>query len=62
MAADVVWIVQQDSTPDNCILGVFATHQEACELADIAETDYPGQVIIGQFYMGYKYTEGSSSV
>jgi hypothetical protein len=53
-----VWIVQQDETPDNVVLGVFDDPSEADEFAEAIQDEFPGHVIIEQFPVGYKYTDG----
>jgi hypothetical protein len=55
-----VWVVQQDETPDNVVLGVFDDPGEADVFADAIEDKFPGHVIIEQFPIGYKYTDGSA--
>lgn len=55
-----VWIVQQDETPDNVVLGVFDDPGDADEFAEAIQDEFPGRVIIEQFPIGYKYTDGSA--
>lgn len=57
---NVVWIVQQDATSDNTVLGVFANRHEASEFADDIKEEFAGHVLIQQFPIGYKFTDGSS--
>ncbi len=56
----VVWIVQQDATPDNTVLGVFDNWREADEFSDSIKDEFVDHVLIQQFHIGYKFTDGSS--
>lgn len=49
-----VWIVQQDETPDNVVLGVFDDPDEADGYAETIKDDFPGHVIIEEYPLGYK--------
>jgi hypothetical protein len=55
-----VWIVQQDETPDNVVLGVFDDPGDADKFAEAIQDEFPGHVIIEQFPIGYKYADGSA--
>ncbi|GAA1675978.1 hypothetical protein GCM10010977_22150 [Citricoccus zhacaiensis] len=55
-----MWIVQQDETPDNVVLGVFDDPDEADGYAEAIKDDFPGHVIIEEYPLGYKYTDGSA--
>jgi hypothetical protein len=55
-----VWIVQQDETPDNVVLGVLDDPDEADEFAETIKDDFPGHVIIQEYPLGYRYTDGSA--
>lgn len=57
---NVVWIVQQDATPDNTVLGVFDNSSEAEEFAETIKDEFKDHVLIQQFEIGYKFTNGSS--
>lgn len=57
---NVVWIVQQDATPDNTVLGVFDNPREADEFAETIKDEFVDHVLIQQFQIGYKFTNGSS--
>lgn len=56
---NVVWIVQQDATPDNTVLGVFGNPREAGEFAEAIKDEFVDHVLIQQFQIGYKFTDGS---
>lgn len=56
---DFVWIVQHDESPHNTVLGVFATADEADAYSDEVLVDYPNGVIITEFPIGYRYTDGA---
>lgn len=49
-----VWIVQQDETPDNTILGVFTSMEEASEYAESVSAGFPNGAIFSFFPMGYR--------
>jgi hypothetical protein len=57
---NVVWIVLQDATSDNTVLGVFDKRREAEEFADSIKDEFVDHVLIEQFPIGYKFTTGSS--
>lgn len=57
---NVVWIVLQDATSDNTVLGVFSNRREADEFADRIKDEFVDHVLIQQFPIGYKFTDGSS--
>lgn len=57
---NVVWIVQQDATPDNTVLGVFDNRHKADEFADSIKDRFVDHVLIQQFPIGYKFTDESS--
>lgn len=50
-----VWIVQQDETPDNTVLGVFLDAEEAEEYSGKVERQFPDGVIYAFFPFGYRY-------
>lgn len=52
-----VWIVLQDATPTNTVLGVFATSDEAFAFAEDPEVkrDHGDSVIYSSFPIGYRY-------
>lgn len=53
-----VWIVQHDESPDNTILGVFATDKEAYEFMETVKNDYADGVILSSFPIGFRATDG----
>ena len=55
-----MWIVQHDESPDNTILGVFASHGEAAAFAAEIEDQFPNGVIHSSFAVGYRFDQGSS--
>ncbi|MGP9543174.1 hypothetical protein ACT3R3_16290 [Glutamicibacter sp. AOP5-B1-3] len=57
---NAVWIVQQDATPDNTVLGVFGDPSEADEFAETIKDLFEDHVLIQKFEIGYKFTDGSS--
>lgn len=50
-----VWIVQHDESPDNTVLGVFATEKEAREYANLVHAEYANGVITTEFAIGYRH-------
>lgn len=56
----LVWIVLQDASSDNTVLGVFNNRREAAEFADEIKDEFVDHVLIQQFPIGYKFTDGSS--
>jgi hypothetical protein len=55
-----VWIVQHDESPDNTILGVFASQGEATAFAEEIEDQFVDGVIFSTFAIGYRFDQGSS--
>ncbi len=55
-----VWIVQHDESPDNTVLGVFATQHEACVFMDEVGDEFENGVICSAFPVGYRYTDGAA--
>lgn len=53
-----VWIVQHDESPDNTILGVFATDDEAYEFMETVKHNYENGVILSSFPIGFRSTDG----
>lgn len=49
-----VWIVLQDTTPDNTVLGVFATSDEAYEYAEAVGSQFENGAITSFYKVGYK--------
>ena len=56
-----VWVVQHDESPDNTVLGVFATQDEARVFMDEVKEGFKNGVICSAFPVGYRYTDGASS-
>ncbi len=55
-----VWIVQHDESPDNTVLGVFATEDEASAFMTEVEKDFENGVLCSAFPVGYRYTDGAA--
>ncbi|MEJ8282569.1 hypothetical protein ACVKXF_000633 [Curtobacterium sp. PvP017] len=58
-AGGEVWIVQHDESPDNTVLGVFATDDEAYAFMDTVKDDYENGVICSSFSIPYRSTDGA---
>lgn len=54
-----VWIVQHDESPDNTVLGVFATDDEAYAFMDTVKDDYENGVLCSSFPIPYRSTDGA---
>lgn len=54
-----VWIVCQDETPDNTVLGVFETQAEAAALADEIQGRFENGVIYFSWVVGTRYDGGA---
>lgn len=54
-----VWIVCQDETPHNTVLGVFETEAEASSFADDVQDRFPNGVIYFSWVVGSSYDEGT---
>ncbi|HEU5222846.1 MAG TPA: hypothetical protein VFU07_04100 [Candidatus Lumbricidophila sp.] len=54
---DRVWIVQHDSSPNETVLGVFATMQEAHEFAETVGKRFPNGAIFTSYPIGYRYDQ-----
>lgn len=52
-----VWIVLQDKTPNNSVLGVFETMEEASEFSEspAVSDEWGDSVIYSSFPIGYRY-------
>lgn len=57
--AQTVWIVCQDETPHNTVLGVFETEAEARSLADDIQDRFPNGVIHFSWVVGTRYDQGT---
>ncbi|OUE10444.1 hypothetical protein C5E16_02675 [Clavibacter michiganensis] len=60
--ASEVWIVQHDESPDNTVLGVFATSEEAHAFAEEVTDRFPNGAITARFPIGYRYDAGTGHV
>jgi hypothetical protein len=60
--ASEVWIVQHDESPDNTILGVFATSEEARAFAEEVSDRFPNGALTARFPVGYRYDVGTGHV
>lgn len=58
-AGGEVWIVQHDESPDNTVLGVFATDDEAYAFMDTVKDDYENGMICSSFSIPYRSTDGA---
>lgn len=58
--ASSVWIVQYDESPDNTILGVFATRNQASSLAEEVGAQFENGVIFAPFALGYRFDDNSA--
>jgi hypothetical protein len=57
---DSVWIVQHDEGPDNTVLGVFASQDEAAVFAKEVQDQFVHGVITSSLPLGYRFDQGSS--
>lgn len=57
---DVVWIVCHDESPDNTVLGVFRTAEEAQAYADEVQHMFENGVIYSAFPIGYRHIDQRS--
>lgn len=55
----MMWIVCHDESPDNTILGVFRTSEEADEYAKEVGHMYENGVIYSGYRMGYRHIDES---
>lgn len=55
-----VWIVQHDQSPDNTVLGVFATSEEADNFAEEIQGQFANGVIYSEFEIGFRFDRGSA--
>ena len=55
--SDHVWIVCHDESPDNTVLGVFRTGEEAEEYADQIGHLFENGVIFTSFPIGYRHID-----
>ncbi|OIH94276.1 hypothetical protein BIU92_07120 [Curtobacterium sp. MCBA15_003] len=52
-------MVQHDESPDNTVLGVFATDDEAYAFMDTVKDDYENGVLCSSFAIPYRSTDGA---
>lgn len=57
--SQTVWIVCQDETPHNTVLGVFETEAEASNLADQVQDRFANGAIYFSWLVGTRYDEGT---
>jgi len=53
-----VWIVQHAEAPDNTVVGVFATADEAAAFAGEEYENFRGGLIYSEYEVGYRYDKG----
>ena len=53
-----VWIVQHDESPDNTILGVFATSEAAAEFAEQVKDGFSDGVVFAGYDVPYRFNTG----
>lgn len=58
---DSVWIVLQDASPDNTVLGVFLNRSEADRFAKEITDAFPGHVLVGEYQVGYKFNSAQTT-
>ncbi|ALD13896.1 hypothetical protein BFL35_13710 [Clavibacter michiganensis] len=54
-----VWIVQHDESPDNTVLGVFATREEAHDFAEEVTDRFPNGALTTHYPIGFRYDRGT---
>lgn len=59
-SVDHVWIVCHDETPDNTVLGVFLTEDEASAYAEEIQDQFEDGVIYSAFPIGYRHIDQAS--
>lgn len=57
LSSEHVWIVCHDESPDNTVLGVFRTGEEAENYADEIEHMFENGVIFSSFPIGYRHID-----
>lgn len=55
-----MWLVCQEETPHNTVLGVFASQSEAAGYADEVSHLYEDGVSYASFPLGYRHIDGSA--
>ena len=56
-----VWIVLQDETPDNTVLGVVESRSAAAAFSDEVSCLFPRRVLYAEYAIGYRLTDHSRS-
>lgn len=56
---EFVWIVLQEDSPFNTVLGVFATEWEADEFSNEVRDQFLRGVIYSRFKVGYRFDRGT---
>ena len=59
-SASSVWIVQHDESPDNTILGVFATRNEASTLAEEIKAQLENGIVFARLTLSYRFDDNSA--
>lgn len=54
-----VWIVLQEDSPFNTVLGVFTTEREAAEFSNEVKDQFERGVIYSRFKLGYRFDRGT---
>ena len=60
--APKVGIVQHDESPDNTVLGVFASASEAEKFAEEVGDRFENGVLYSSYEVGYRYDAGTGHV
>jgi hypothetical protein len=58
-SARVIWIVRQDESPDNTVLGVFEHRGEALAFAEEIAPRHPSHVITSAFTVPFRAGDGA---
>lgn len=59
MRRRTVWIVQHDESPDNTVVGVFQTEDEASAFAAEEAANFRDGLIYSEYEIGYRYDKGT---
>ena len=54
-----VWVVLQDETPHNTVLGVFGDQQRAADFADEVGCQFASGVIYAEYKIAYRFDGGA---
>jgi hypothetical protein len=55
---DGVWLVLQDESPHNTVLGVFGDRDKAAAFADEVGGQFGNGVICAEYKIGYRFNSG----